>query len=111
LIIGASSLNKPRRKQILAFLKSIFQDIEGDRSPRLLFGESQALPIIFNSMIKVELITAVNFRPAVLCQGDIAETWKNPLGTMVTYYNETLDRSYKWVNAFGMLSKDYNENY
>lgn len=97
--------------QALGFLRSLLQDIRAGRNPRLLFGESHAVPIIFNNVVKAELMKAVNFGPAVLRQGDTSETRRNPLGTMVAYHNESLDHSCKDINMFLMLGKDHGENY
>lgn len=97
--------------QTVAFLKSVFRDLDAGRAPRLLFGESQALPLIVNNLTKAELIKAVDFSPAVLRQGEMAETRKNAPGTMVCYYSEDIDGAYSGINVLSMLGKDHRENY
>ena len=97
--------------QVLSLLHSIFQDIEAGRSPRLLFGEYNSVPIIFNNVIKAELMKKADFSAAILRQGESNNTRKNPLGTMVGYYNESLDGAFDAVNAVLMLGNDHGDNY
>ncbi|KAJ5818542.1 hypothetical protein N7474_004133 [Penicillium riverlandense] len=106
-------LEQGKEKQIFGFLRRAYQDIEKTGIPKLFFGESHALLMLFNNVTKIEVMKAVNFGPAVLSQGEIDETRKNPLGTMVTYYNETLfvDPSFNALNLFVIHGKDYGGNY
>lgn len=97
--------------QTLALLKTVLRDIKSGKSPRLLFGEPDALPIIFNNLTKVEMIKAAKFGPAVLRQGEKTEYRNNPPGTIVTYYNRGLNQPLGGPNSFFMLGKDYGENY
>lgn len=102
-----------REKQMLAFLRSAFQDIEATGSLRLFFGDSHALLMLFNNVTKIEVMKSANFGPAVLSQGAIDEARNNPLGTMITHYNETLfiDPSFNTLNVFVIHGKDYGGNY
>lgn len=97
--------------QAIGFLKSLLRDIRARRNPRLLFGDPSAVPIIFNNVVKAELMKVVNFGPAVLRQGEMSQTRRNSLGKMVAYHNQSLDHSCKDINMFGMLGKDDGENY
>ncbi|KAJ5681415.1 uncharacterized protein N7477_001355 [Penicillium maclennaniae] len=58
-----------------------------------------------------ELMKAANFAPAVITQGETTENRTNALGTMVNYFNETLDNNFEGLNIFVMLGKDHAENY
>lgn len=97
--------------QALALLRSLLQDIKSGRYPRLLFGEPNALPIIFNNVIKLDLMKIANFSPAVLRKGDTSTSRKNPIGTMVAYHNESLDGSGMDLHNVVMLGKDHGENF
>jgi hypothetical protein len=98
-------------QQSRKFLKAVMQDIESGRAPRVLFGKSDSVPLVFNNVIKAELMKTANFAPAVVAQGEKTENRKNPLGTMVNYYNEVLYNTFEGLNIFVMLGKDYSENY
>jgi len=98
-------------RQARKFLKAVIEDIEAGRQPRVLFGKSDGVPVVFNNVIKAELIKSANFAPAVIDQGEKNETRKNPLGTMVYYYNEVMDNTFNGLNIFVMLGKDYSGNY
>lgn len=98
-------------KQIRKFLKAVMRDIELGRAPKILFGNSDSIPVIFNNVIKVNLMKMANFGPAVITQGEKTETRTNPLGTMVNYFNETLDNAFKGLNIIVMLGKDHVGNY
>jgi hypothetical protein len=98
-------------KQTLSLLKTFRQDIESGGSPRLLFGESDSLMIIFNNLTKAELIKAANFGAAVLSQGEKVESRSNPPGTMVAYYTRAFNPSTDGLNYVSMLGKDYRGNY
>lgn len=92
-------------------LKSMMADVEADQSPRILFGKSDSICVLFNNLIKAELMQAAKFGPAVITQGEKTEMRQNPLGTMANYYNEFLHNDYKGFNCFWMLGKDKVENY
>lgn len=106
-----SSSRQSTEGQAVGFLRSLLRDIRAGRNPRLFFGEPNAVPIIFNNLVKIELMKAVNFGPAVQRQGEAPQTRRNPLGMMVAYHNESLDGSCKDINMLGMLGKDQSENY
>ncbi|KAJ5144631.1 hypothetical protein N7448_002023 [Penicillium atrosanguineum] len=98
-------------QQTRKFLKAVMADIEAGRAPRVLFGNSDSVAVIFNNVIKAELMKTANFGPAVITQGENTETRTNPLGTMVSYFNESLDNTFEGLNIFVMLGKDHAENY
>ncbi|KAJ5808353.1 transcriptional regulator sdnM [Penicillium riverlandense] len=98
-------------QQTLSFLRALRQDIDAGKSPRLFFGESDSLPVLFNNLTKAELIKAANFGAAVLRQGEKTESRANPPGTMVCYYNRAVNQPTGVANAFYMLGKDYSDNY
>lgn len=98
-------------QQTRKFLKAVMQDIEAGRAPRVLFGQSDSVAVVFNNVIKAELMKTANFSPAVIAQGEKTETRTNPPGTMINYYNETLHNAFEGLNIFVMLGKDHAENY
>lgn len=106
-----SFVRQSTESQALGFLRSILEDIKAGKNPRLLFGESNAMPIVFNNVIKLDLMKIANFGPAVLRKGDTSTTRTNPLGTMAAYHNGFLDGSWKGINMVVLLGKDHGGNY
>ncbi|KAJ5983597.1 hypothetical protein N7481_005696 [Penicillium waksmanii] len=98
-------------KQVRAFMRTGYQDIDAGKTPGVLFGEANALPIILNNMVKADLIKTVDFRAAVVRQGDTSKNRANPLGTMLMYYYENVGEPYKGFNLFTMLGQDYAGNH
>ncbi|KAJ5368014.1 uncharacterized protein N7496_007774 [Penicillium cataractarum] len=98
-------------KQTLCFLKRVYRDIDVAKNPRLFFGESTAVPILINNVSKAELIKLVDFGPAVLHQGESSETRKNPVGSMVTYWNEGLERGWSGFNVCWIQGRDHRGNF
>ncbi|OKP13632.1 hypothetical protein PENSUB_823 [Penicillium subrubescens] len=97
--------------QTLSFLKSVYRDIDATKKPRLIFGEPNSVPFLINNVSKAELIKLVDFSPAVLRQGESLETRKNPIGTMVTYWNEGLERGWSGFNVCWMQGRDHDGNF
>lgn len=97
--------------QASAFSRSGYKSIDAGQTPGVLFGEADALPIIFNNMEKADLIKTVDFSAAVKYQGDISEDRINPVGSMVMYYYENVGQPYKGFNLFSMLGQDYAGNH
>ncbi|KAJ5109671.1 hypothetical protein N7532_002316 [Penicillium argentinense] len=97
--------------QAMALLRQIFHDKDAGREPRLLFGESNSVPIIFNNLLKAKIMTMAEFGPAVVRQGEPDKARNNPLGTMVNYYNEGVGPGYVGYNIFVMLGQDHAGNY
>lgn len=98
-------------KQAISLLREIFHDKDAGRESRLLFGESNMVPIIFNNLLKAKLMQSLDFAPAVVRQGEVSEKRQNPPGTMVNYYNEAIGPGYVGFNIFNMLGQDYAGNY
>jgi hypothetical protein len=98
-------------KQIICFLKSVYRDIDAAQNPRLFFGESKAVPVLINNVSKAGLIKLVDFGPAVLHQGESSVTRRNPVGTMVTYWNEGLERGWSDFNVCWMQGRDHQGNF
>jgi hypothetical protein len=92
-------------------MRSMIDDIEAGKGPRIFFGPTDGVYMIVNNVIKIDLIKTAKFGPAVIRQGESSETRKNPLGSMVSYYNEYLDHMYDAFNAFVMYGKDHADNY
>ncbi|CAI7607147.1 unnamed protein product [Penicillium manginii] len=97
--------------QGLSLLREIFHEKDAGREPKLLFGESNMVPIIFNNLLKAKLMKVVDFSPAVVRRGDVSEKRLNPPGTMVNYYNEAIGPGYVGFNIFNMLGQDFAGNY
>jgi hypothetical protein len=98
-------------KQVRAFMRTGYQDIDAGREPGVLFGEANALPIVLNNMVKADLIQTVDFGAAVVRQGDRSKNRTNPLGTMLMYYYENVGEPYKGFNLFTMLGQDHVGNH
>lgn len=95
-------------QQMIMLLQSLRQRIEGGQQPTILCGEPDALPIIFNDLTKANLIRAVDFKPAVLQQGDAEELRSNPVGTMVYHHFQPLKKiAWKKGNGCVVLGKDH----
>lgn len=116
--IGAVAVSHRRQfaeqateQQTLCFLKSVYQDIDAGKNPRLVFGDVKAVPFLINNLSKAELIKLVDFSPAVLRQGDRSPARKNPIGTMVTYWNESLRRPWSGFNVCYMHGRDHDGNF
>jgi ubiquinone/menaquinone biosynthesis C-methylase UbiE len=63
-----------------------FQANRSRKSAIPLCGKADSVFICVNSLTKANLITGADFAPAVLRQGEIAETRSNPPGTMVNFF-------------------------
>lgn len=98
-------------QQVMSFVRSVHRDIEAGKSPRLLFGDRDSVPLMFNNLIKADLIKGADFAPAVLREGEKAASRLNPPGSMTSYYNQALNKDDKLANAFYMLAKDHGGNY
>lgn len=98
-------------QQVRAFMRAGYQDLDAGKTPGVLFGEADALPIVLNNMVKADIIKAVDFGPAVKRQGDFSESRTNSLGTMLMYYYENVGEPYKGFNLFTMLGQDHDGNH
>ena len=96
--------------QSLGLLRKIFTVQDAGKTPRTLYGPSNAVPLVINNVLKTNLIKTADFSSAVVSQGEATETRKNPVGTMVNYYNESLHNEYDGYNIFVMLGKDHADN-
>lgn len=94
-------------QQMLMLLQVLRQKIESGQQPTILCGEPDSLPIVFNDLTKVNLIGAVNFKSAVLRQGDAEESRSNPIGTMVYHHFQSLKQTAWRRNWFVVLGKDH----
>lgn len=94
-------------QQMLMLLQVLRQKIERGQEPTILSGEPSSLPIVFNDLTKVNLISAVDFKPAVLRQGDACESRSNPVGTMVYHHFQSLKQTAWRRNWFVVLGKDH----
>jgi hypothetical protein len=103
----AQSTEAQGRKLMHSFRDEILQGKE----PRLAFGPSNASTLIVNNVIKLELMKTLQFGPAVIRQGESSETRRNPLGTMISYYNAYLDHMYDSLNALVAFGKDHADDY
>ena len=106
-----SLADQSTEQQMLSFLRVLYQDVKAGKSPRLLFGGADSLPLFVNNLTKADLVKAADFGPAVLHQGEKAESRANPPGTMVSYYNRPVNQPAGAANCFYMFGKDYSENY
>lgn len=93
------------------FLKSAMKELEAGKTPSPFFGPTDGVYLVVNNVIKIELIKTANFAPAVIRQGENSETRKNPLGSMVSYYNEYLDHVFDPLNYLALFGKDHSDNY
>jgi hypothetical protein len=91
-------------------LNRIIEEVEAKKAPCILHGPSDSVFIIFNNVIKLEVIKIVDFAPAMIRQGESSETRVNPLGSMVGYYNEYLDNKHDLLNQIVMYGKDHSGN-
>ena len=98
-------------RQAVCFLESSLRDIDAGGTPRFLFGESNAVIVAFNNLLKADVMQAADFSPSVLSQGDVSEIRSNALGTMTSYFNGDIDSSFSDLHIFVVLGTDSNENY
>ncbi|RDA91799.1 hypothetical protein CP533_2804 [Ophiocordyceps camponoti-saundersi (nom. inval.)] len=99
------------RGQTLSLLRTTRRSIEAGKKLAVFYGESNAMPIFYNNLAKVDLLKAADFGPAVLSRGDCSDSRSNPAGTMTMYYNQPVDGSLGGTNAFYVLGKDHADNY
>ncbi|OQE29898.1 hypothetical protein PENSTE_c002G01693 [Penicillium steckii] len=97
--------------QALTLMREIFHDKDEGKESKLLFGDSNMVPIIFNNLLKAKLLETLDLSPAVVKQGDVGENRTNPPGRMINYYNESIGPGYVGFNMFNMLGQDFAGNY
>lgn len=81
---------------------------EGKEAKMPFCGQSDGLLILWNDLSKIDLLSAVNFRAAVLQQNDLERKRINPPGTMEYHHLQRLKPNYWVVNTFTVLGKDHN---
>lgn len=97
-------------EQYLGLLRSVFCDMAAGKNPAVIYGPTNAVPLVVNNVIKVDVIKTLDFGAAVVSQGEATETRVNPVGTMVAYWNERLHNVYAGYNILVMLGKDCEQN-
>nr|POF13782.1 hypothetical protein CFP56_02806 [Quercus suber] len=94
--------------QTTSLLRSVQRDIAAKNSASFLFGDSNAIPILYNNLTQLKVIQAVDFSAAVLKQGESDDSRNNSLGTMVNFHTpkERQGLRFLWV-----LGKDHVGDY
>nr|POE94653.1 hypothetical protein CFP56_16890 [Quercus suber] len=95
-------------QQVMSVLRIWFRDIERKRSSGLLFGDSNALPLLSNNLTKIAVIRAVDFSPAVSRPREPLGTANTSAGKMTTF---AVTGAPKKLNFFEILGKDHDDNY
>jgi hypothetical protein len=97
-------------QQCLSFLRAYRRATETGKSFKPFFGESDAQILGFNNLSAANIIHTVDFSPAVVENGDVAES-KTPKGVMTCYYYHIINnRLGGGPDCIYMLGKDYGEN-
>nr|POE67104.1 hypothetical protein CFP56_72662 [Quercus suber] len=95
-------------QQVSSLLRIWYQDIALNRSSGLLFGDSNALPVLSNNLTKIEVMRAVDFSTAVTRHTKRTEARSIPLGKMTSF---AVVGAPKKLNFFEVLGKDHDGNY
>lgn len=77
------------------------------RSKLQLYGAKNAIVLLVNPLSKLDLITAADFAPAVVRQGEASETRTNPLGTALFKYNTGVTKVNDGLNIFFTLGQTH----
>lgn len=104
-------LEQSTESQVRGWLSAMEEELNGGGDGLLLFGPSDAVPMLVNDLTDADYIRVVNFQGAVMRQGEATESRWNPPGTMVMNYHQPLNKSPVWPNCFYMLGKDHGGNY
>ncbi|KUI60987.1 hypothetical protein VP1G_08201 [Cytospora mali] len=94
-------------QQMTMSLRLMRQKFESGQQPGFLAGATDSTPFVFNDLTKINIIGAADFKPAVLRQGDVAESRNNPIGTMVYHHFQNLNHIAFKVNWVVCLGKDH----
>ncbi|KAJ6782760.1 hypothetical protein PWT90_10332 [Aphanocladium album] len=97
--------------QLLSFARTQRRDIEATGNLRVLFGDTEAEPILFNNFLKLSFLTEVDFSAAVVQTGDASQERSNPPGTPLAYDYEVDSPPLRHLMTFWMLCKDHGGNY
>ncbi|KAK3897997.1 hypothetical protein C8A05DRAFT_19345 [Staphylotrichum tortipilum] len=97
--------------QVLAFLRQLRRQPEGDRDPGFLCGESSALLMPFTNWTRADLFRAADFSPAVVHAGETGESRRNPPGTVEFQHASSMQPSPAVRNVVVVLGKDHGDNY
>ncbi|KAK7731780.1 hypothetical protein SLS53_008601 [Cytospora paraplurivora] len=96
-----------QKPQMIMWLQRLRQKIEKGQEPLILSGDPDSVPIVSNDLTKANLIGIINFKEAVVRQGDATKSRINPLGTMVYHHMQSLSRPSWKRHWFVILGKDH----
>lgn len=112
--LGAMALENRRQiteqtteKQMKMMLQALRQRVQSGKQPTILSADPMSLPVVCNDLTKVNIMGAVDFKPAVLRQGDVKEARSNTIGTMVYHHFQSLKESAWRRHWFVFLGKDH----
>ncbi|ROT41992.1 hypothetical protein SODALDRAFT_374374 [Sodiomyces alkalinus F11] len=95
--------------QVLALMR-LMRAQKPPGSP-MLFGEANALLVVFSSWAKAKFYESVDFGPAVVSTGAWEERPSHVPGRMVYHHAQSMVESAMTRNVFNILGKDPQENY
>lgn len=101
-------VDQATEQHTLSLLRDVYRILKLGKAPRILYGPSDAVPLLCNNLTKIRVVRAVDFAPAISRPGESVETRNNPPGTMVGF---TVHGSPVPVNSMEILGKDFGDNF
>lgn len=95
--------------RILSFLQWLGRQIDSGRNPIALCGQADSVFFFVNALTKLDLIRGVDFGPAVLRQGEAANTRDNPPGTVTWLGFKEVNAEIAPINALTVIGKDHSD--
>ncbi|KAL3481524.1 hypothetical protein BJX99DRAFT_253448 [Aspergillus californicus] len=105
-------LEQSSEAQVLAFIRQMgWEETKAGRDSPLLYGDSDALLMVLTNWTKADIFRITDFSPAIVRAGEISEERRNPPGTMVFQYAQSMRESSMMRNVVIVLGKDHAGNY
>lgn len=100
-------IQQTTRSQIVHSLRRLCNEVKAGNQLLPLRGQANSLMLAVNSMMKLDLITGINFSAAVVREGDNQNARSNPPGTMVNFFFKEVNESMPYLNSFTCLGRDH----
>lgn len=103
------TVQQREQQQLVAFIRKLKEEIYPGTPFLHIPGETGDTRILVNNLINMDLVKLVNFKPAVVKQGDLSAGRENPLGGMVCFMTYRYVRQFHTgVHMFQMLGSDHS---
>lgn len=98
------------QSRVISFIQWLGKQIENDKNSIALCGETDSVLLSVNALTRADLIKGVDFAPAVLRQGEAAETRDNPPGgTLMHIFSKEANAELAPINLLAVIGKDYKD--